>query len=118
MSELPRSIQIGPLPYRVDGTPEGITRVKAETADVYIAGYIDYRKLIITVDTQLPYERTAEAVMHEVLHGVLHCAGVNWLIKEDEHFVRMVTPMLLDTLRRNPDLVTYLTEGNSPKAND
>ncbi len=118
MSELPRSIQIGPLPYSVDGTPEGMMRVKADEASAYVTGYIDYRKLVITVDTQLPFPRTAEALMHEVLHGVLHCAGVNWLIREDEHFVEMVAPMLLDTLRRNPDLVTYLTKGNSPQAND
>lgn len=45
-----------------------------------------------------------------LLHEVLHICGLMIGHELDEHQVASVTPVLLDVLRSNPEVVAYLTE--------
>lgn len=60
-----------------------------------------------------PPAAVAETLLHEILHCVTESAGINAELgeAEEEKLVRRVAPLLLDVLRRNPDLVAYLTGG-------
>lgn len=45
-----------------------------------------------------------------LLHELLHACGLAIGHELEEHQVASVTPILLDVLRQNPDVVAYLTE--------
>lgn len=68
----------------------------------------DARKIVIRPG--LPLDKEREVVLHEVLHGVMTAANLAWDDDNDEErIVRSISGPLLDTLRRNPQLVKYLT---------
>lgn len=58
------------------------------------------------------YER--DTVLHEILHAVIQTSGLKtgteWTKSQEEFVVAAITPLLLDTLQRNPKLVTWLLE--------
>lgn len=86
--------------------------------DVSIAGenvgeHLPMEQLIKLVPGQAPdFER--DTVLHEVLHACIHKTCLSemevWGKNHEEAIVVALTPILLDTLRRNPKLVQYLTE--------
>jgi hypothetical protein len=55
-----------------------------------------------------------DTVLHEVLHAILWVSGLafNEQMSEEteERIIRNLTPWLLDLLRKNPKLITYLLE--------
>lgn len=111
----PSRIQIGHLTYRV----------KLSTAACDAEGSDDTRRtnglsrtaeqrIIIRKGLAADYE--AEVVLHEVLHQCLAAANceLDTLAKAgvedlEEAAVATIAGMVLATLRRNPELVTYLT---------
>jgi hypothetical protein len=53
-----------------------------------------------------PRARVAVTLLHEVVHAIFKIAGLP--NEKEEDTVTRLSPLLLDTLRRNPDLVAYL----------
>lgn len=51
-----------------------------------------------------------DSLLHEVIHAELAIAGYNKKKDDHEQMVNALATLLLDTLRRNPSLVSYLTE--------
>jgi len=47
-----------------------------------------------------------ETVLHEMLHCIFEHTGVD--PEEHETLIRSISPLLLETLRRNPELVEWL----------
>ena len=105
---LPESIEIGPISYKIEHNRDAVTRWRAAEGDPYLAGTIRYRESIIAIDPDLPLGQKRLALLHEVVHGVLQMLGINAVNNED--VVTPVASLLLDTLRRNPALVAFLTE--------
>jgi len=73
-------------------------------------GFSDHGSCIIVINPTLCQSQTQATLLHEVLHCVWKLGG--WSepmpgIKEEDIIVRMESG-LLDTLRRNPDLLGYL----------
>lgn len=67
----------------------------------------DSRRIVIRPG--LPADLDREVLLHEVLHGVMSAANLDWEKYEDEErIVKSITGVLLDTLQRNPRLATYL----------
>lgn len=62
----------------------------------------------------LAEDKARETLLHEVLHAVIGTARIPPFGEEggekEEEFVSMLAPILMDTLRRNPDLVFALVE--------
>lgn len=104
---LPKEVQIGPLCYAVIND-EARYHKMASVAEVAVWGKIFYGESEIVLNPDQGAQHQRLALLHEVLHGVwhLHDKGHDG----DEEVLRSMTADLLDTLRRNPDLVTYLTE--------
>jgi hypothetical protein len=98
----PTSVQVGAMSFRIV-----FDDALADAGDCW--GRIDYPRQIIFLDSRTQPDHLAITVLHEVLHAVHRIAGVQSDAKE-EAIVTQYAPLLLDVLRRNPDLVAYLTE--------
>jgi len=102
----PSSVQVGPYKYRVIVSKMAIIKANADAKDSRV-GESDHSKQIITIDPKLGPDQLVETLLHEVLHAVNQVGG-RFL---DEDDVLRLSPLLLDTLRRNPELVEYLLNG-------
>lgn len=104
---LPQTIQIGPLAFQV--TDERAAHNQGVVDDLHDTyGRIRYAKGEIILDPDQTDQHKRLALLHEVLHGCWHIGDRSH--KNDEKAIRALTGPLLDVLRRNPELVAYLTE--------
>lgn len=93
----PKNVVVGTLTYSV-----GVAPTLLEW------GFIDYRAQKIVLADDAEVERRRITLLHEVLHACTE--QVNLKDNDDEEtFVSRVSPLLLQVLRENPDLVAYLT---------
>lgn len=106
---LPDTIQVGPWRCTVVVDLAAITAACADHK-MDLDGQFDSRNLTITVRPDLPPDMEAETVTHELLHALTAMTGINSDLDADaeEALVTRLSPALLDTLRRNPDLTRYL----------
>lgn len=104
---LPGSIQVGPYRYTLTCSQAAIDRGSVSLQS-RCAGYTQHHTLTMALEPELAPDYAAETVLHEVLHAVNHVMGLGEGKYSDEEFCKRVAPMLLDTLRRNPQLVAYL----------
>jgi hypothetical protein len=104
---MPSNIQIGPCRYKV--TQELVDfATKAASDGEKCWGWIEYGGQRIIIDPNQGEDHKRVALLHEVLHGVEDQSDQRH--KHDELIIRQLAAILLDTLRRNPELVTYLVE--------
>lgn len=108
---LPNAIQIGPLRYRVTADA-GEYAKQVATGMTHFYGHIGLGTGIITLDPDQTDDHTRWALLHEVLHGCWHVTEPEGQTFTEEQAIRVLTGALLDTLRRNPDLVAFLTAEN------
>lgn len=106
MTGLPERIQIGPLCYTVTDDEARHNKVAADNEGALWAK-IFYGKpeIVLSPDQDVQHKRIA--LLHECLHGVWHLHDDTH--DNDEELLRAMTADLLDMLRRNPELVAYLT---------
>ncbi len=106
---LPTSIDIGPFRYTI--TIDELTRQRAqETSRELLLGQTDHDKLEMILDAKQPDSLMRETLLHETLHLVTEINGLRfeWGDTKEEGVVRRLSPILLEVLRRNPELVAYL----------
>ena len=113
---IPQRIIIGHLRYQVDVDQAAIDKANAESKSDY-AGFSQASKQIIVLRPENPPDFQAETLLHEVIHQCLRVAGCDpdedaqaGLKDIEEHTIKAMSGPLLDTLRRNPDLVAYLLD--------
>lgn len=107
---LPKSIQVGPYTIQVVSDQAKHDRVCRENSVNY-AGRTSLSEQIIHLDPDMASTYTATTLIHEVLHSLLiHNSSLFNDADQEEAIVDHLAPFLLDTLRRNPTLVTYLLE--------
>lgn len=109
--ELPAVVVVGPYRYTVD--TDELARLRIEHAEArQLSGRTDHDLLRIYVDTTeaAAIDTRRDTLCHEVLHCLAFLAGLSaeWGSEKEEAAVRRLSPLLLDALRRNPDLVAYL----------
>lgn len=106
----PPVVQVGPMRYEV--VVDELAILKAgldEEAD--LDGQCDERAQRIVLNPTLGPDSQVEAFTHELLHALCFLTGVDHVLGMDkvENMIRSLSPALLDMLRRNPDVVVYLT---------
>ncbi len=106
--ELPKVLQIGPLAYQIKTDKATINQATVDGSTTFWA-HIRYGQADILIDADQELEHQRMTLLHEVLHGCFHVTMLDK--KWEETAVRLLTGPLLDTLRRNPELVDFLTEG-------
>lgn len=111
----PEHIVVGPFAYTVVVDKAAIVQ-KAWDQRQRLLGECDPQLLEITINPDSAALVQRETFVHEILHAVFDQVGVTDDLgaEETEKAVNRSAPLLLDVLRRNPDLVTYLTQGVDP----
>lgn len=109
MSRCPDEIAVGPYRVRVVEDQAAIDRRSVEEHG-RLLGHYDETTTTITLTPDLGEHIRVETLLHELLHALTAMTGLaDELGDDDEKIVRRLSPALLDTLRRNPHLVSYLT---------
>lgn len=110
-AKLPDVVVVGPFRYIVSG--DELARLRVEHAELKtLSGHTDHDALIVHVDTTAAAapDTRRDTLLHEVLHAVAFTAGISAELgnTKEEEIIRRMSPLLLDTLRRNPALVAYI----------
>lgn len=117
-TEVPSKIQVGPLNFKVkfvDNVGEKLSKAnglkdeEAAPSTSMTYGCMSIPDLTIYLAKDQKPDITADTLLHEVLHAIWGVVG-GWAYPEadEERIVSMLTGTLLDTLRRNKELVGYL----------
>lgn len=93
-------------------------RIK-ETADIIVldgqecGAIVEYGKALITIrnDESLGEGAKAKTLMHEIVHAILHERGME-KAADDETLVNELAAGIVNLIRCNPQLVTFITHGN------
>ena len=100
--DMPKTIKVGPHVYSV-------LRKPASTLGENI-GHCDSSSLQIWVKQRLRKSKAQEILLHEILHALILQALDTEEKHDDEAFVVVVAPLLLQVIQDNPDLLAYLTQ--------
>ena len=100
----PRRLKVGPHRYAVECSTDLLFH-----GDRRGSTDVDRHRIIVASD--LAPSLTRETVLHELLHALWDTTPLRLepISKREEDVVTALAPPLLDTLRRNPKLVAYLT---------
>lgn len=104
---LPAHILVGPAVFTVSTDEVDLLRA-ANEMHFDLLGHCDPRRSRITINPEQSSHRMRATLLHECLHAVFEQLGLAG--DDEEATVARLAPALLDLLRRNPDLVTFLTE--------
>ena len=105
MTALPDHIQVGPMCYSLAVNQAAINAINPE-----LQGRTTHRNQSIVLAEGIGPDQEADTVLHELLHACLSVSGAANKVSDglQEELVAAITPLLLDVLRRNPQLVAYL----------
>jgi len=106
----PGKVTLGPHTYRIVADRAAIDRISAES-DRHV-GQCDHEALVITIDPDLAPSQMAETILHECLHGAFSLIGACDVLSfdQEESVVRRLSPLLLEALRANQRLVSWLVD--------
>lgn len=100
---------LGPFDYRITASEKKWRRHSPEPDVLY--GYTDHRRGLILVCPETSEAMRRTVLLHELMHAATFAAGqLDNRKRSEEDWVAMVAPMLLDALRRSPELSAYLLE--------
>jgi hypothetical protein len=105
---MPPVVQVGPYRFTVRCDTPSIAVKSQESGNKKPMGLTDTLNLTIDIDPKCAPDQRADTLLHEVLHTIICTVGgweKGWT---EEDAISALSPTLLDTLRRNPDLVRYL----------
>lgn len=73
-------------------------------------GVFDENDFTISIDTAVSEGRFADTLMHECLHAIIECAGLDVTLDEaqtglEEQLVNRLTPLFVDFMQRNPSIL-------------
>lgn len=107
----PKSVLIGPCKWKVKWGAKKIKKHESFITDAY--GLSVPMENTIYVDDALPLDSQREIFFHELLHSIMSTYQIAIVgSKEDreEALVGTLSPLLLDTLKRNSDMAEWLME--------
>lgn len=108
-SRPPGKLRIGPLRVRVKVDRAAMDRASTDHGE-QLLGQADVATCRILLEPMMTPDAMRETLLHEVLHYTCSLTGLSEHLgdKEEEQLVQRLSPILLDTLQRNPKLVAYL----------
>lgn len=105
VAQMPSAVQVGPFVYAVAIDDAGLN-AEAVTQRQGLDGVTDMATKRIYLRSKLAPEYEAETLLHEVIHTINDMVGL--MDDGEETRTRAQSPALLDVLRRNPQLVSFL----------
>lgn len=117
---IPESVKVGPHTYSV-GNDDRELRIAGREMDADLIGHSDHVHLRITVESGLAHSLEQETVLHEVLHCVFSITNLADELNEkdegnEEKFIQRISPLLLQVIQENPELMRYLYEKEADSA--
>lgn len=109
----PSSIVVGPYTYDVVVDETAILRASFDGGSP-VAGNTDESAQRIALDPALERDAMAECLVHELIHVLILQAPLGLTDAEGERVAHAFGYSLLDALRRNPELVSFLTAPADP----
>lgn len=104
--KVPKAVTVLGHRYRIDSSK----KVRKALRRDEVNGYCFPDALLIEIDRSRPRGVQRRTVLHEVLHA---CWGVTSLPdKHEEDVITTLSPILLDALRRSPEVVAFLMDGS------
>jgi hypothetical protein len=104
----PKTIKVGSRIYKVSARRRDLHRTQSEIQQSVLGATMNHR-LKIHLDKKAAAGVVQETLLHEVLHAVTEFTGLDDNLGEsEEDFVNRLSPVLLQVLRDNPELVEYL----------
>jgi hypothetical protein len=101
---LPANVKIGAVRY-------GIHEFEPEMADGAGAwGSFDPARAKILLDTRRPPAIIAETLVHELMHGLIHDAALDFEDDDEEALVKRLSPRLAALISDNPLVVRWISE--------
>lgn len=110
MSEMPKSVKVGPYVYSIGTDTAKIRAFEHERGDA-VAAMTSHHMLEINIDPSHAPGFQRESLLHEVKHCICHLVNFSGKLTE-ESMIEATTGAELAVLRDNPDLVAYLTGGD------
>jgi hypothetical protein len=104
--ERPERVKIGPYIYDIKYDKELVDKHLLETKEE-VYGYCDYDKLEIVLNPELSEQLIQEVLLHEILHGV-NAIATRIGADDEEKYVTIGSPILLQALRENGEVLLYL----------
>lgn len=111
----PATVEVGSLTYTIDFSVEGWSdAISAQNnghdpEDGRYYGFHDASGCNIWINPHATIEIQRESLLHEVMHACQFVACLpNRGKSSGEAFISRLSPVLIDTLRRNPDLARFL----------
>lgn len=107
MADLPDHVNLGSHRISIDATEATARLLRDEDS----RGDSRFDQLLVRLDADRPHTAATETLLHELLHCCWNASALRALEVDEaqELVVTALAPPLLEILRRNPDLVTYLT---------
>jgi hypothetical protein len=104
---LPPHVDVGGHRFRIDASDETADLLHDEDAN----GDSRPDRSLIRLDPRRPQSQVAETLLHELTHCLWSLTGLpaHEVNEHQEMIVTALAPWLLEALRRNPDLVAYVT---------
>lgn len=108
--KMPKEVVVGPYHYQVKNDKASMDSARVRFESLEAIGFTSTHEQCIYVDPELNEDMRAEVLLHEILHAICEATGIGTTFeeKEEEQFVATVSPLLLDTLRRNEEISEYL----------
>lgn len=99
---MPKTVKVGPHVYSV-------LRKPASALGEENLGHCDSSALQIWIKERLRRSKAQEILLHELLHAIVLQALDTTKKHDDESYVVVTAPILLQVFHDNPELVEYLT---------
>lgn len=96
----PSKLKISFITYKVVSLPK---KLRKELDGQHVPN-----KCLIQIAPGLMPTHEANTLLHEVLHAVLHAAGVGLLLEEEEKIVLAMANGLCQVMKDNPDFLPFM----------
>lgn len=114
--KVPERVRIGPFDYVIHHSEAEINRCRAEM-ESKVDGAHWTGSSEIFIDPAISIGQKRDTLLHEIQHALYKMVGHYGDHSQSkisiEAAVRELTPLLLDTLQRNPDLRAFLFDDDS-----
>ena len=107
MSRMPTTVRVGPFDYELGF----VEKIPSDTPDSTTWGICDRAELEIQILQGLAPQRTAEVVIHEILHACWDAAGLQHSEEyNEEDTVSALGLQVVQVMRDNPQLFSWLSK--------
>jgi hypothetical protein len=106
--KIPKIAKVGPLLY--DIVEKKKVGPKTKDGSIYF-GFTKHEKQSIAINKLLRDGLKRETLLHELLHCCVLQSGLQCDYDEEERIVASLSPLILQVLRDNEDIVEYLLNG-------